>query len=550
MTWKFKLDTEFEIIIDGENERWKVSKESDLENGVVSFDTPFGRALLMGKREFAVKGEPKQKFHVISVSRGGQEHDLRNVDLFGLFHAIDRLESDDLDLSIPTPDLDEKDIQLAFEWLPRDHLPHVRGADPRKLILSDESAHKDYELGRVLSARAAEKAALEFYSRLGMRVEDESIKQLNSPHGGDWQRFDLTANERSVDVKNARRANKSPQSYVEHCVPSFKLDRGDNEVSIAGILSPYLLPKSILKLDRADEQSLDPIVYLGETTRTDLRSLRRMFEIPGLLSIQFHHGLRGERLLLPSWVYDLPQRQYRNRDLAMDNYQAQAVIVNSLRPLLSINILALNLAAGVRSQEAWQGARQQEWDKAFCGKVSSWRTGGTLSLPKLYLSILSNFVETLHSSGHDLDGFSPSSTYRRLVYLRPDSADGDQFPLLTYDPLKIIATLIDTLDTAWRECRDRLLKFRSFKLSNLNILMGCDEDASPRWQTIIAYCGGRLENGAKCGYTPLVMGELENCPECGRLICPECDYCGYKCSLGHERRNLRSLPTSPTEDPI
>src|SRR5690606_38928003 len=116
--------------------------------------------------------------------------------------------------------LDERDLLIAKQWAP---LPE-----------------NDASLAKMLSARAAEKATALFYRDMGSVVEDIAITQLYGA-GSDWKTHDLLVDENiALDVKNARRAINAVGFYSEHTVARFKLDRREQHVKIAGILSPYL----------------------------------------------------------------------------------------------------------------------------------------------------------------------------------------------------------------------------------------------------------------------------------------------------------------------
>ncbi len=66
------------------------------------------------------------------------------------------------------------------------------------------------------------------------------------------------------------------------------------------------------------------------------------------------------------------------------------------------------------------------------------------------------------------------------------------------------------------------------EVSSFNILQGKPDSDEDLWTTLIAYCGGRLEDKSACGKNPLVLGESEHC-EYHRLICPACGFCCQTC---------------------
>jgi hypothetical protein len=102
--------------------------------------------------------------------------------------------------------------------------------------------------------------------------------------------------------------------------------------------------------------------------------------------------------------------------------------------------------------------------------------------------------------------------------------------------LNIIQDFCGTLQTLWdnRE-KAKLTEFKSFKFSGRGVLQG-KRSESDHLTTILAYCGGTIRDQGKykgkCGFRPLVIAQHRNCPNCGRLVCPKCDYCSDRCFKG------------------
>ena len=114
----------------------------------------------------------------------------------------------------PLPELDENDIQLVGEW----YKPPLSSLDRNFLI---ENYGENRELGRLLSARSAEKIAMDFYQnqKYVREVEDISITQIkknNDPDREKWEKYDLNVDGRPIDVKNSRQSPKSKDRYTEH----------------------------------------------------------------------------------------------------------------------------------------------------------------------------------------------------------------------------------------------------------------------------------------------------------------------------------------------
>ena len=87
---------------------------------------------------------------------------------------------------------------------------------------------------------------------------------------------------------------------------------------------------------------------------------------------------------------------------------------------------------------------------------------------------------------------------------------------------------------------------------SFNILQGKSNPNENSWTTLIAYCGGRLEDGSACGKNPLVLGKSKRCDYCRKLICPDCGFCCKKCR-GHQDTHAERparLLLSPQSVPV
>jgi len=106
------------------------------------------------------------------------------------------------------PELNDDDVCIAILWAEgfEHEIRHVEKNRLKELIKKKYS--KNYELGRVLSARSAERISISFYERYGWKVEDVSIKQINSTKRDTaWRDYDLLIEGYSpIDVKNSRRS--------------------------------------------------------------------------------------------------------------------------------------------------------------------------------------------------------------------------------------------------------------------------------------------------------------------------------------------------------
>ena len=430
---------------------------------------------------------------------------------------------------IPAPHLNAQDIQLALEWSISSKLKaEITPINIEDTVIQGKYS-KDWELGRVLSARAAEKAAMKFYQDHGFAVEDVSATQIAQKGNDDWKCFDLKVNGNPVDVKNSRSSRQNEDRYVEHCVPKSKLYQ-NQPIEIAGVLSPYLWPCSILRPADAQGNKNTSITFLGTTTLQAIRLLKQEFEIPGIFEIDLGRSGRKSERFIPPWMFDYPDSLYERRNQALAEVSDFPVFPCSVWREYGRNPLPIYLAAGIRFSEIWTKSSSSNWRWSFVEKVIDWRNKFGLSLPFLFLSILTHFLQMIYAS-HDAD-YRPRD-YLELLYFGESHA----MPLFIHDPLKTIYSLITNLGTLWTAEHGLVRQFRLFQLRGLRILRGRTDTTDKKWKTLIAYCGGWIDGKGRCDKTPLILGERTcHCPECGRLICPECQFCAENCAMYKERK--------------
>jgi len=425
-------------------------------------------------------------------------------------------------VSLPAPDvyerLDEKDSDLAAYWA------------------KDDS---ESEMARMLSARAAEKATKQFYERAGLSVEDVSIGQL-AGESSDWITHDLLVDSRvAVDVKNARRPVNNKNFYVEHTVPQFKVVRRNENVRIAGILSPYLKLEYI-KCPYSAPFKIADVVFLGETSRDIMERLAATFDSPSF------EVSRGYERTFPHWQFEYPRAWYRAFAADLQHLTSECewpdgeewnfVFDDSerLRALPALCVTGRPLPAALASHLS-------SWQRDFYSKMQR-LAGNPPSLPGIFLTVLTDFIARLKG---DPDDFSPQG-YLPLLFAG-NSETPAAFTLGTIDPLHLVHALVATLTILWENRRKtNLERFSSFKLSGLGLLQGREKQHSG-WTTIIAYCGGIVyakgDKGkvlltpdgkprsvmGKCGQSPLVIGQEQTCSACGKLVCGKCGFCSQHC---------------------
>jgi len=436
---------------------------------------------------------------------------------------------------MPTPHLSPRDIQLALAWSESPDLKAtINSANIEDKVIQGEYS-KHWELGRVLSARAGEKATMEFYQKHGCVVKDVSISQIAQEESSDWMLCDLRVSGKPVDVKNSRASHQNKNNYVDHCVPRFKQRRADQQpVEIAGVLSPYLWPCSILRPEDTPDGWNTSITFLGTTNLETINSLKLEFEIPEVFEIELTRSGGDSSQFLPPWVFSYPEFLYRKRDCALSAISQLSMPEYNVWRKHGINPVPIYLAAGLRLPNKGGYSWLMDWDWDFIEKVRDWRNRHGLSLPFLFTTILTHFLKMVCSSSTRMK-YRPKS-YIELLYYCEDYT----MPLFIYDPLETIYSLITTLGTLWHAEHGLVRKFRLFKLQGLNILRGRYDTNDTQWKTLIAYCGGWTSDNRRCERNPLVLGEASHCAECARLICPECGFCSRNCSL-YKERNRASL---------
>ncbi len=388
------------------------------------------------------------------------------------------------------PQLDEVDLRLIALWA------RALGASP-------------YWFAAMRSARAAELIALAIYREIYGDACDLSVLQTTAQHDERWHTADIESADRWIDVKNARRAFSSPNSYSEYTVKSFK-QRTDAsaDVVISAFLSPY----------RADPSPYDDdgVLWLGETTWHTLEELAREFT-SDYLAVPI---TRGEVNRLPPWMFDYPGRLYQQRNDAIARVRAPDFVIPRHDCPLSILILARRSDCCPPTHPAAEEAN------ALCERLSGDRLP---TRPLLFLHVLDRFCQKLREGA----AFPAKALVTALV---PDHSAslagcaGRTTPLAVLDPLGTVTALIDVLTKVDATCREQSRAFTKFRLPSVGIFQGLRPDGE--WQTLLAYCGGwrTIASGrVRCGQNPLFLGQDAPCGRCGKLACHVCGFCSQTC---------------------
>ena len=407
------------------------------------------------------------------------------------------------------PKLDEDDLLLVEKW----HKLRWNSLDRTSLI---NTKNANWELGRLFSARSAEKVAADFYRHCRKKVADISITQIDKNSKSEWDKYDLNVDGFPIDVKNSRRSRNSPDRYTRHCIPKFKHSRKAQQVIIAGVFSPYLQVYELLS-EPESYRKYRTIQFLGETTQKGLQALNNEFKD----LVYFAEPNPASEYFLPPWVFDYPEYVYTERNEArkeLKNFPNLDLLLDSFE----FNLIPVSIAAGIHPTKILGNKSLEEWEQSFLKKLRSQIEKYGLSLPFLFLTILTHFLNMAHSPKTSSD-FEPDR-YRKFLFYK-----GSDNPLGIYDPLKTIDALIKALSTLWTAENGLIRQFRMFKIISFNILQGKPESNEDSWSTLIAYCGGHLEDGSACGKNPLVLGEESTHCEHRRLICPACGFCCLTC---------------------
>lgn len=392
-------------------------------------------------------------------------------------------------------------------------------------IIADKPKIEDYNLAviwgsnskdekiilRMLSARVAEVAMMKYLRGKGYKVVDTAISQLYGSDGvvNDWIFYDVSINDDLgetyfIDVKNARRSDKNPQSYTAHCVPKFKtLNRHldvTKSVLIAGTLSEWYLDYDNIP---------NSVQFLGITGQSAVKTIVVEFKNSSL-EVEIELDKLG-RALLPPWVFEFPRLEYLKVDELLDLFISE--FDDFIKDGLYMSaLIAIGLEVDLNNYKF-----KNESNAMFVVSMAARREKYGRRLAMIFLTILEHFTWCIKFRGEFNTGF-----IRSLLYC---SNKMTMTPLFSYDPTMSVDSLLKTLDALWSRRNNELISITQFKLDGFNILRGKkgNNNIPGRWITLIAYCGGS-DGVRKCANTPLVIGESNLC-ENGFLVCPKCKFC-------------------------
>ncbi|WP_152620057.1 hypothetical protein [Lysobacter sp. A03] len=428
--------------------------------------------------------------------------------------------------------LDHTDIELAALW-----------------GTSSGNAKMDTSVSaQMLTARAAERCAAQYFRSLGLHVDDVAQLQLNGSTD-EWRLMDLKVEHRyGVDVKNLRRTLNGGMHSSRWKVKAFKTDARGADVLLCGVSSPYT------KLDRDGRLTCDTfeeMSVLGVTTASETRSLLNKFDH----IYRLHVHSTTKLVELPAWSWDYPTAHYRARNIALRELRdwltksRQNSIPKKIREAFPPVLLVLcNTPAFLANSE--RSEQQNAFLEMLMATVPGNRGTGAerylLRLPQLYLFVLhfwlhwraqkkdinTSELTSLFQWGFTVSKHSPRSEDSASTAPKSSTTHASRWEPVSLaasvgivDPTDTIGTLLQALTALETKLsQSTFLKLSDLSIFENGVLVGTFPDGKRR--TLLAHCGGRdvLRNQAECGFRPLVYAREKTCA-CGRLICPKCECC-------------------------
>lgn len=407
-------------------------------------------------------------------------------------------------------------------------------------LWSNNETESSFNWVRMVSARGAEKLAIEFYRSLGYEVEDISSHQITNK-SKNWLKGDiLIDNEKILDVKNARRTAINSKVYSNFLVPKFKKIHRDDlqsftNVCIVAIFSPDLKRSNIENPEKYPFYSQEQeVILLGDCNKPQIDSLEKFgHSYTTNLELDLSRNLKPHSYL-PHWLFDYDESFYREQIQIIQDFQKlpdQDIPNEEELAVIDVSVFPLFIA----SKRKIPDSKLPYWQTKLLEILSN-VPEERITLPYLFMSILQHFLIMLSCK----DKFFSQKLYLEIFY--PSSSYCEHL-LKIYDPLNSIKNFCDTLQMLWEHKRENNFEeFKIFKFNARGWLQG-KTSSSGSYKTLIAYCGGKvIEKGyfKSCGFAPLVLGSNEICLDCNHLICPKCRHCSQGCSSG-SRRKLEGL---------
>lgn len=392
--------------------------------------------------------------------------------------------------------------EFAESGYPDKHIEHIYGnwkklyslnQDEQELIKKWIYKNNDNEFVKMVAARGAENLVLEYYKSIGYDVEDISIKQVEHPYGGDWEKYDIRITKEKqpiyLDVKNARSSQNS-KVYSSFCVRKLKEYR-EQDIKIIGVLSPLLdqndyqskkskkyihiiwycanklneeqkieLEENIkddlakksqnqnitkndiiqaIEKQNQDICNSEQIKILGTFDKCDISELERLFSGENL---DINISNKGDKPYYPHWLFDYDDDFYINQLNIIEEFRN---LTNEEIPSYDeyedyqkfnlienqYNALPLFLAAQRELPNNWR-KKLSEWKCKFIDSILIIKYQ-RIKLPHIFLAILRHFLSMIRSDGNNQD-YDPLQ-YLKILYTHKNYNE-DPHPLKIYDPVK------------------------------------------------------------------------------------------------------------------
>ena len=441
-------------------------------------------------------------------------------------------------------DLSDADLRLISLW------SNVTRKDLNKISSKNdlyEHGFNEYDVTRMISARYAEKAAIDFYKEIKDDVKDCSIEQSHNSSSERWKYFDIEFDDYYIDVKNARRPFGKTSNYSEQYVKSFKLYKEDIPITYLGTLSKYKTVE-----EERDNNEID-VQILGELQQNQIDEvslwISKNFDVRIDLDLSLNNSRRTKGNFIPGWMFEYPNRYYPNRNLS----KMQALL-KDLKELESYSSQKIETPIRIMADDDFEELSPSE--SKIIETIKKLDKSIGVSRRSLYLSVLAQTLDSINCSYYepnqwkdilfrkDNDDITPmlnanNKSIRQEFEDNIKTSKYKEFPLFLYDSERYIFNLIEVLQDLWNRNKTILIKYESFRMTGPNILRGVTKEG--RQETIIGYCGGMRDlpyYKGKCGQNPLYRGESEICNKCGYLICflEDCQTCSQNCEENARRK--------------
>lgn len=405
--------------------------------------------------------------------------------------------------------LTNTDISLCAIWSGFDLRPDEgQEIDFLNILLNEVGS---IEAGRLLSARAAEKIAIQYLAGV---VDDISVQQLVGD-SDEWKSSDLRCGDKYFDVKNARNDFLNRGYYSELCVPRFKKSRcNSSEVILFGVVSKN-------KKDlRAYISGGVEATILGELSIDNLRAIykwgRRRFGNALDLSGIWNDGL------LPGWLFEYSGDHYLFRS-SVTTFASELIsdFFDNGVPLERIPLWLLlfsNQLKEIPEQESNNYVRRMVVD------LNAMHCEIGITKRSLCVYVMGIAIESLRT------GQRFGKALVELLSCLYVEYEGASSKLLGLDdPFDYFGAFVSSLTFIENEILTSKVKVVAFRMPHPLILLGLLENGGSI--RLLAYCGGRIGRD-RCSNSFLCLGKNVICGDCGYLICEICGNCSENCAEG------------------